>query len=92
VGHTITYDVEANWKVIVENYNECYHCGPIHPELCQIVPAFKQGGGTGLDWDDGVPHRDGANTFTISGTTTRDALPRAQRDRKNPSQGRAFLS
>ena len=75
VGHSITYDVNANWKVIVENYNECYHCGPVHPELCQIVPAFKQGGGTGLDWDDGVPHREGANTFTASGTTTRAPFP-----------------
>jgi Rieske 2Fe-2S family protein len=26
----IAYDVAANWKVIVENYNECYHCGPVH--------------------------------------------------------------
>jgi len=33
-----TYDVEANWKVIVENYQECYHCSMIHPELCRISP------------------------------------------------------
>src|SRR5262249_2847772 len=32
------YDVVANWKVIMENYNECYHCGPVHPELCEVVP------------------------------------------------------
>ena len=32
------YDVEANWKVIVENYQECYHCSMIHPELCRISP------------------------------------------------------
>ena len=38
-------DVAANWKVILENYNECYHCGPVHPELCRVVPAFKQKGG-----------------------------------------------
>jgi ring hydroxylating enzyme alpha subunit len=31
----ITYDVRANWKCILENYNECYHCGPVHPELCE---------------------------------------------------------
>ena len=35
-GQTLTYDVAANWKVVAENYNECYHCGPVHPEL---VPA-----------------------------------------------------
>ena len=40
----------ANWKAIVENYNECHHCGPVHPELCEVVPEFKQQGGKGLDW------------------------------------------
>jgi Rieske 2Fe-2S family protein len=65
------YEVAANWKVILENYNECYHCGPVHPELCRVVPAFKQKGGMDLDWERGVPHREGAWTFTMSGTTTR---------------------
>ena len=59
VGTRITYDIDANWKTIVENYNECYHCGPVHPELCELVPAFKQGGGRELDWDNGVPRREG---------------------------------
>jgi Rieske 2Fe-2S family protein len=67
----IRYEVAANWKVILENYNECYHCGPVHPELCRVVPAFRQKGGMGLDWERGVPHREGAWTFTLSGTTTR---------------------
>ena len=31
VGMRLTYSVVANWKVIAENYNECYHCGPVHP-------------------------------------------------------------
>ena len=30
---TLSYDVAANYKVLLENYNECYHCGPVHPEL-----------------------------------------------------------
>ncbi len=67
----ISYEVAANWKVVLENYNECYHCGPVHPELCRVVPAFKQKGGLELDWDRGVPHREGAWTFTMSGTTDR---------------------
>ncbi len=44
IARRIVYDVQANWKVIVENYNECYHCGPVHPELCEIVPAFRAQG------------------------------------------------
>ncbi len=73
-GATLTYDVAANYKVLLENYNECYHCGPVHPELCRLVPSFA-GGGTDLDWEDGVPHREGAWTFTMTGTTTRAPLP-----------------
>ena len=75
VAKTLTYRVNANWKVLCENYNECYHCGPVHPELCQLVPAFKENGGADLDWDNGVPHREGATSFTLTGTTTREAFP-----------------
>jgi Rieske 2Fe-2S family protein len=32
------YVVQANWKTIVENYCECYHCPSIHPELCRVSP------------------------------------------------------
>ena len=32
-GGLITYDVEANWKAIAENYSECLHCPGVHPEL-----------------------------------------------------------
>ncbi|HEY5342029.1 MAG TPA: aromatic ring-hydroxylating dioxygenase subunit alpha [Candidatus Aquilonibacter sp.] len=70
-GATLRYDVAANWKVILENYNECYHCAGVHPELCKVVPAFKEQGGMNLDWERGVPHREGATTFTLSGTTAR---------------------
>lgn len=74
-GAQIVYDVRANWKVIMENYNECYHCGPVHPELCALVPAFRERGGAGLEWDDGIPHREGAWTFTMSGTSDRAPFP-----------------
>jgi len=74
-GASIRYDVGANWKVVAENYNECYHCGRIHPELCELVPVFRRGGGEALDWERGIPHREGANTFTRSGTTTRPPFP-----------------
>jgi Rieske 2Fe-2S family protein len=71
IARRIVYEVAANWKVILENYNECYHCAGVHPELCRVVPAFKQKGGMDLDWDRGIPHREGAWTFTMSGTTDR---------------------
>lgn len=74
-GSTYSYIIDANWKVILENYNECYHCAGVHPELCKIVPEFTKKGGTELDWEDGIPQREGTNTFTFSGTTNRPPIP-----------------
>jgi glycine betaine catabolism A len=72
---TITYHVAANWKVIAENYNECYHCGPVHPELCDLVPSFRLRGGAQLDWEGGIPHREGADTYTSTGMSPRPSMP-----------------
>jgi phenylpropionate dioxygenase-like ring-hydroxylating dioxygenase large terminal subunit len=73
-GLRFRYDVAANYKVLAENYNECYHCGPVHPELTRLVPAFGSGG-RDIGWGDGVPHREGAWTFTLTGTTNRRPFP-----------------
>lgn len=35
IAHRQNYHIEANWKLAVENYVECYHCGPAHPEYSQ---------------------------------------------------------
>ena len=82
IGATIRYEVAANWKIICENYNECYHCGGVHPELCAVVPSFREGGGANLDWGAGIAHRAGAYTFTRSGTTTRRAFPGLNEDER----------
>jgi Rieske 2Fe-2S family protein len=34
----IEYDVRANWKLMFENYSECYHCPGVHPQLQKISP------------------------------------------------------
>ncbi len=44
----VTFDVtefvvQANWKVIIENYLECLHCPTVHPELVEVIPAYKKG-------------------------------------------------
>jgi Rieske 2Fe-2S family protein len=86
-GAQLVYDVRANWKVIMENYNECYHCGPVHPELCALVPAFREKGGAGLEWNDGIPHREGAWTFTMSGTSDRAPFPGLSEAEKTHHKG-----
>jgi Rieske 2Fe-2S family protein len=86
VGHRMTYEVAANYKVLTENYNECYHCGPVHPELTRLVPDFGAGG-RDIDWDAGVPHREGAWTYTTTGTTTRAPLPGLDADERVRHKG-----
>jgi Rieske 2Fe-2S family protein len=87
IAHTISYEIDANWKVLCENYNECYHCGPVHPELCQIVPAFRQNGGAELEWERGIPHREGATTFTSSGESDRRSFPGLNEDEQTRHKG-----
>jgi Rieske 2Fe-2S family protein len=87
IGRSIRYSVAANWKALCENYNECYHCAGVHPELCAVVPAFRERGGANLDWARGIPHRPGAYTFTTSGTTRRRAFPTLNEDERVRHKG-----
>ena len=36
VAATKTYPIAANWKLSIENYQECYHCAPAHPEYAKM--------------------------------------------------------
>ncbi|MGZ8600879.1 MAG: aromatic ring-hydroxylating oxygenase subunit alpha [Actinomycetota bacterium] len=76
IGVRLVYEVEANWKIVVENYNECLHCPTIHPELVQVVPLFR----FGEVWDeetrdDGNRMIDGATSFTTTGRSELPQLP-----------------
>jgi len=41
LGKTGTYNVKANWKLLMDNAEECYHCGTIHPELSRCTPPMQ---------------------------------------------------
>jgi Rieske 2Fe-2S family protein len=43
IAHLTVNEVQANWKIVIENYNECLHCPTIHPELVAVVPAYRKG-------------------------------------------------
>ena len=52
IAYSKSYPTSANWKLIVENFVECYHCGPAHPEFCSMHPpealiAFGAGPSSG---------------------------------------------
>ncbi len=52
IAHAQSYPTDANWKLVVENFVECYHCAPAHPEFCSMHPpealiAFGAGPSSG---------------------------------------------
>jgi Rieske 2Fe-2S family protein len=36
LGKRVVYDVKANWKLVIQNYNECLHCPNLHPALNKL--------------------------------------------------------
>jgi Rieske 2Fe-2S family protein len=71
------YDVQANWKLIMLNYNECLHCPVLHPALNRLTNYL------GADNESPQPtyiggamgFRDGAETMSLDGRRRRDYLP-----------------
>ncbi|HEU4731241.1 MAG TPA: aromatic ring-hydroxylating dioxygenase subunit alpha [Kofleriaceae bacterium] len=74
-GHSLEYEVAANWKLLIENFMECSHCGPMHPELCRVVPSFRDGVGSFLQHDRGVELAPGIEAFSRTGRRVRPPLP-----------------
>ncbi len=74
----IVYDVKANWKLIVLNYNECLHCpnAPSDAEQAASLPRRRQRGSrrratAAARWDSS----DGVETMSMDGKRRRDYLP-----------------
>jgi Rieske 2Fe-2S family protein len=73
----IVYDVKANWKLIVLNYNECLHCPTLHPTLNRLTDYL------GVDNESPMPDyvggamgfRGGAETMSMDGIRRRACLP-----------------
>lgn len=79
LGARHDYEVAANWKIVVENYLECYHCAPIHPELCAVTPPES---GTGYPepcvgaWVGGpLLLREHAETMSLTGRSGGAPIP-----------------
>ena len=77
LGRRIVYDVKANWKLIVLNYNECLHCPNLHPALNRlhhylgadnVAPTACYCGGA-------MGFRDGVETMSMDGKRRRAYLP-----------------
>ncbi len=73
----ITYDVKANWKLIVSNYNECLHCPILHPMLSSVCDSMSGNNDTPQPTYIGgsMEFRAGAQTMSVDGKRRRDYLP-----------------
>ncbi|MET0695757.1 MAG: aromatic ring-hydroxylating dioxygenase subunit alpha [Propionibacteriaceae bacterium] len=75
LGRRIVYDVQANWKLIIENFMECYHCATIHPELTEVLPEFADGFAAQFYVNHGAEFGEGIEGFTIDGSAGLEKLP-----------------
>lgn len=85
IGKRIVLDVAANWKLLAENFSECFHCPPVHPEFCAIVTAYQEAGAWGLRGgaEARPEYKPGAVTLTLDGTARLPPLPGlTEEDRK----------
>jgi len=80
----IVYDLNANWKLFILNYNECLHCPSVHPELNRLTdylgadndpPARGYIGGA-------MGFRNGAETMSFTGEKRREFLPGLNADER----------
>ena len=47
IAHVKHYPTPANWKLVFENYYECYHCPAAHPEFCRVqLHSLRDGHGS----------------------------------------------
>ncbi|WP_375424151.1 aromatic ring-hydroxylating dioxygenase subunit alpha [uncultured Friedmanniella sp.] len=87
VGKRIVYDVAANWKLIVENFMECYHCATIHPELTEVLPEFADGLAAQVFVNHGAEFGAGVQGFTVDGSAGVDTIPTI-----DPEQDRRYYA
>ncbi|WP_112266853.1 aromatic ring-hydroxylating oxygenase subunit alpha [Lentzea terrae] len=82
LGRRITYDVKANWKLIIENFMECYHCATIHPELTEVLPEFADGYAAQYYVGHGAVFGEEIKGFTIDGSEGFDTLSGVDSDQE----------
>jgi Rieske 2Fe-2S family protein len=76
VGARTESIVNANWKIVLENYEECLHCAVVHPELVELIPVYRTGHVLDPDRsDNNVALVDGAHSFTRDGRSALSVLP-----------------
>ncbi len=85
IAHHFHYELDCNWKIILQNYQECYHCPGVHPLLAERTP-FR---GAVHDCMDGaviggyMRLQEAGGGMTMDGGAAGPALPGIQGDMCN---------
>lgn len=78
-GKRMEYEVAANWKLICENYSECYHCPGAHPQLIRISDLLSRSDRRiqeGVCYNGGpMLMREGVQTMSMSGRSSLPPIP-----------------
>lgn len=78
------YDVKANWKLIISNYNECLHCPTLHPMLSRVSDSMSGNNDKPQPTYIGgsMEFRGAAQTMSSDGQRRRDYLPGLSEERR----------
>ncbi|MCF3640568.1 aromatic ring-hydroxylating dioxygenase subunit alpha [Rhizobium sp. TRM95111] len=93
-GHVWVKELQCNWKIFWENYNECLHCPGIHPELSERVPVYARGYMAANEAPDWAPDtgqtlpalKAGARSWTVNGLACGPEFPDLSRAEREAGQ------
>jgi Rieske 2Fe-2S family protein len=80
----LVYDIKANWKLVILNYNECVHCPVLHPALNRLTDYLGSDNEapTSAYMGGAMGFRGGAETMSMDGRRSRDYLPALTREER----------
>jgi len=65
-AHRLTYEISSNWKNVIDNFLECYHCSVTHRDFCTLVD---------MDTYEVTTHRIWSSHMAEAGRTANNAYP-----------------
>ncbi len=82
IGARRFYPIRANWKLAIENFLECYHCGPSHRSLV-----------TTHNWDYTLtPEQKARRLNDLAGWVCEESKRRAAEEQKKGSMGSSYTA
>ena len=73
-AHRLTYEIKSNWKNVVDNFLECYHCPVAHKDFCTLVDMDTYRVNTHGIWSSHMAEagKSGNTAYSVEGATVKD--------------------